>query len=231
MEHGTIAITDARMGKVEERLSLILQKKLVCTRELASVTGSVISLSPVFGNLSRIMSRHCQISTAASPGWDFVSALDSYCVAEFEFWLSSFKKYNSKNCFQSLSHNQIVYSDASGFAWGAIFLNSNTQICHRPFTQEERAFSSTHRELIAMEYRLKAFGQTLRNSRVKWFSDSQSSVRIVEEGDIQFVLHTLAIEAFEFCIRSNIELSVQWIPRSLNQKADSVSKLMDINDW
>ena len=150
-------ITDARIGKIEERLSLILQKKLVSTRELASVTGSVISLSPVFGNLSRIMSRHCQISIAASPGWDFVSELDSYCVAELQFWLSSIKKFNSKNCFQSLSHNQIVYSDASGFACGANILNNNTQICHRPFTQEERAFSSTHRELIAIEYSLKSF--------------------------------------------------------------------------
>ena len=82
-------ITDARIGKIEERLSLILQKKLVSTRELASVTGSVISLSPVFGNLSRIMSRHCQISIAASPGWDFVSELDSYCVAELQFWFLS----------------------------------------------------------------------------------------------------------------------------------------------
>ena len=69
-EHGTIAITDARIGRIEERLSLILQKKVVSTRGLASFTGSVISLSPVFGNLSRMMSRHCQISIAASPGWD-----------------------------------------------------------------------------------------------------------------------------------------------------------------
>ena len=36
-EHGTIAVTDARIGKIEEKLSLILQKKLVSTRELASL--------------------------------------------------------------------------------------------------------------------------------------------------------------------------------------------------
>ena len=230
-EHGTIAVTDARIAKIEEKLSFILQKKLVSTRELASVTGSVISLSPVFGNLSRIMSRHCQISIAASPGWDPFSELDPYCIAELQFWLSSIKKYNSKNCFLSLSHNQIVYSDASGFACGAIILNNDKQICHRSFTQEERVFSSTHRELIAIEYSLQAFGPILCNSRVKWFTDSQSSVRIVEVGSMQFPLHALAISIFEFCIRNNIELSVQWIPRSLNQKADSVSKFMDIGDW
>ena len=81
-----------------------------------------------------------------------------------------------------------------------------------------------------MEYSLKAFGPILRNSRVNWFTDSQSSVRIVEVGSIQFSLHTLAISIFELCIRNNIELSVQWIPRSLNQKTDSVSKFMDIDD-
>ena len=78
---------------------------------------------------------------------------------------------------------------------------------------------------------VQAFGPILCNSRVKWFTDSQSSVRIVEVGSMQFPLHALAISIFEFCIRNYIELSVQWIPRSLNQKADSVSKFMDIDDW
>ena len=82
-----------------------------------------------------------------------------------------------------------------------------------------------------MEYSLKAFGPILRNSRIKWFTDSQQSVCIVKVGSMHFALHTLAIGIFEFCIRNNIELSVQWIPRSLNQKADSISKFMDIDDW
>ena len=126
-----------------------------------SVTGSVISPSPVFGNLSRIMSRHCQISIAASPDWDFLSERNLTLIALLSCTsgsVSSIKKYSSKNCFQSLSHNQIVYSDASGFACGAIILNSNAQICHRPFTQEERAFSYTHRELIAMKVQSQSFG-------------------------------------------------------------------------
>ena len=61
----------------------------------------------------------------------------------------------------------------------------------------------------------------------------QSSVQIVEVGNMQFSLHvhSLAISIFEFCIQNNIELSVQWSPRYLNQKANSVSKFMDIDDW
>ena len=61
-----------------------------------------------------------------------------------------------------------------------------------------REFSVLLMELIAIEYSLKAFGPILRNSRVKWFTDSQSSVRIVEMGSMQFSLHTLAISTLNF---------------------------------
>jgi len=45
------------------------------------------------------------------------------------------------------------------------------------------------------------------------------------------VLHTIAIQIFDFCSKNNIELSIEWIPRTLNQKADAISKFVDIDDW
>lgn len=48
---------------------------------------------------------------------------------------------------------------------------------------------------------------------------------------MKFSLHTLAIKIFEFCTKNNIELSIEWIPRTLNEQADAVSKLVDIDDW
>ena len=100
-------------------------------KTLASATGSVISLSPVFGNFSRIMSRHCQITIAASPGWDFVSEIDSYCIAELQLWLSSIKKVQFKELLSPFIPQPDSLSDASGFACSAISLNNNTQICFK----------------------------------------------------------------------------------------------------
>ena len=136
-----------------------------------------------------------------------------------------------KNTIQSLSHNQIVYSDACGFAYGAIILHNNTQICHRPFTQEERVFSSTHRELIAIEYSLKAFGPILRIPESNGLRIVSHQFELLKWEGCSFPYIRSLLVFLNFCIRNNIELSVQWIPRSLNQKADSVSKFMDIDDW
>lgn len=58
-EYGIIVVMDVRIGKIEERLFFILQKKLVFIRELVFVIGFVIFFSLVFGNFFRIMFRYC----------------------------------------------------------------------------------------------------------------------------------------------------------------------------
>lgn len=69
-QQGNISITDQRIGKIEKKLADTLTCQVLSTRDLASITGAIISLSPVFGNLTRIMTRHCQITIAAASGWE-----------------------------------------------------------------------------------------------------------------------------------------------------------------
>ena len=44
-------------------------------------------------------------------------------------------------------------------------------------------------------------------------------------------LHRIARSIFSTCIQSGIHLEVQWIPRTLNQQADFISRLIDTDDW
>ena len=48
---------------------------------------------------------------------------------------------------------------------------------------------------------------------------------------MKFDLHRVARSIFSICIQSGIHWEVQWIPRSLNQQADYISRLIDIDDW
>lgn len=66
-------------------------------------------------------------------------------------------------------------------------------------------------------------------SLVKWFTDSQTAARIVEVGSTKLDLHRLAIKIFQFFF--SISLEVQWIPRTENEKADYISRLLDFDDW
>ena len=71
----------------------------------------------------------------------------------------------------------------------------------------------------------------LEGSRVKWFTDSQVAAKIVEVGSMKLGLHKMARRIFDICIRSGIHLEVQWIPRTSNQQADYISRLIDTDDW
>ena len=44
-------------------------------------------------------------------------------------------------------------------------------------------------------------------------------------------LHQLAVDIFHKAKENNIEIEVEWIPRSLNEKADYLSKIVDFDDW
>ena len=56
-------------------------------------------------------------------------------------------------------------------------------------------------------------------------------MKIAQVGSMKLEYHELAISIFSTCFRANIQLDLQWIPRTLNEQADYVSKLNDFDDW
>ena len=71
----------------------------------------------------------------------------------------------------------------------------------------------------------------LRGSHTKWFTDNQAAAKIVEVGSMRLELHRMARSSFNNCIQLGMFLEVQWIPRTLNQQADYISRLLDTDDW
>ena len=102
---------------------------------------------------------------------------------------------------------------------------------HRMLTNAERAQSSTYRELAAILFVLNALRPFLSSSCVKWFTDNQGVARIVQVGSMHFELHLLASDIFSFCYNHGIKLEIDWVLRSLNDKADYLSKTVDYDDW
>ena len=64
-------------------------------RDCSYGVGQIISSGRVTGNLSQIMSRHCQMSIAASSEWDIPFTLDGYCQSELKFWLQNIQDINA----------------------------------------------------------------------------------------------------------------------------------------
>ena len=101
---------------------------LVSARSLASFTGQIISTGPVVGNIGRIMTRHCVMSTLCSDRWDTEFYLDDYLQEELYFWKTNLININTRYCFAYTCPSSFVYSDASATGRGSVIGFNNEYV-------------------------------------------------------------------------------------------------------
>ena len=70
----------------------------------------------------------------------------------------------------------------------------------------------------------------LKGNTAKHRTDNQNVVRALSAGSRKADLHALVIDICKLCIENNISLFPEWVPRSLNQMADLISKEVDRDD-
>ena len=99
-DSGAIEISERRVAKIVSTVCSIRDCEFVISaRCLASFKGQIISTGPVVGNISRIMTRHCPMSSACAPYWDAFSELDQYTKDEIIFWKENIDFVKSRFCF------------------------------------------------------------------------------------------------------------------------------------
>jgi hypothetical protein len=195
----TIAINPQRIETLFADLNDVINQEKVSARTLARVVGWIISTGPITGNLARIMSRDCQMSIA----WDTPFVLDHYSLLKLKFWQDNIEARNVRICQQFCDSNKIVYSDASNHACAALVLGTE-HIAHHMFTDEETVTSSSYRELLAIQFGIASFEPLLKGCSVKWFTDSQSAMKIAQVGSMRLDCHKLAIDIFSMCLKGGI---------------------------
>ena len=107
----------------------------------------------------------------------------------------------------------------------------NKEVCAAKFKNCQKQTSSTHRELLAVKYVLDSFGEMLRNQSVQVNADNSSSCRNLSVGSAKPYLQNIATDVFNFCLRFNIKLIPQWIPREQSKLADYYSRIKDTDNW
>lgn len=230
----SISIPDRRVNDLLQSINhLINIFPAFSARLLAQVTGKIISLSPVFGNLTRLMTRYCYMCIEQRFTWD-KSLLIKYpdeVKRELEFWKNNVEKMNSKFLSPYSPSQTLVYSDASDVACGAYTVEIGSKVFHKMWNPVEKSCSSTWREMRAIELSLQSFSSSLTEKSLKWFTDNQNCVHIVQAGSMKEELQKLAFSIYTICKDNNIVIDIQWIPRIYNAKADYISKMIDHEDW
>ena len=236
LKEGMLEIPDSRLHKVETVISDIFNRLHgVSARKLAHLAGLIISLSPSLGNITQLMTRHIYFMINSRCNWDFPINI-SKCtelLSELNYWQNNVRQLSGSRKFDTASriYPVTVFSDSSSVACAAYIKDQNEMVCHRMFTEEEKCLSSTARELMGIELAVHSFCNQFQNKEIQMCSDSQNAVRILRKGSRREHLHALAMSVFSVCLRFNIRLHLEWIPRSLNQQSDYLSRIIDLGDW
>ena len=188
-------------------------------------------MSLAIGPVSWLMTRSMYVLLSTRQYWNQYLALTPEVKEELQFWIDQVDHINGKEIWHSPSAVRVVYADASATGYGGFTVEHGYHIAHGSWTAEEMTQSSTWRELRAVRMVLESLIPKLKNERVRWFSDNQNVVRILDIGSKKPHLQKEALAVFTIAAQHLIRIEPEWIPRTENQQADYLSRIQDRDDW
>ena len=86
-------------------------------------------------------------------------------------------------------------------------------------------------EILAVRKVLQSFAPKLAGFYVKWHTDNQNVARIIDVDSRKSGLQSEAKRMFKICVQHGIFIEPEWVPRSRNEQADYLSRIVDFDDW
>jgi len=161
------SVPEEKLNILLQFISQLLERGTANAKNLAKVTGHIISMSPAIGPLTRLMTRQAYKFIENSASWFRPSCLPEGVLTELHFWLENIKKSNGYRIKHNPTVTQIAFSDASGSGYGGYIIEKQQKfIACGKFTFDETKQSSTYRELLAVKLTLQSFSKILSKETV-----------------------------------------------------------------
>ena len=157
MSKGQIEVPEDKLAAVKDKLQKSYQLRLVSAKHLASVVGSILSMSLAIGPVARFMTRsmYTLLDTRSSlldtrSSWLELLTISPEAREELKFWNACLADYNCQPIWHSPSAVRVVYSDASDTGYGGYVVEHGPCVAYGQWTEQEAQQSSTWRELTAV---------------------------------------------------------------------------------
>ena len=190
MALGEFSVPAEEIFTLKAKLSEAKQKRLLPAKQLASVIGKITSMSLALGSVTRLMTRSLYATLNSRVGWYHQVDLTDEALQEIEFWLTEISNFNGQQIWSKLSAVRVVYSDASSTGYGGYVVEHGNLVANGQWSPGDADKSSTWRELRAVRLVLDAFQKKFMKKHIRWFSDNQKVVRIVQYGSRQAALQS-----------------------------------------
>ena len=206
-------IPQHKINNIISMLQVLIKRGSASARILATITGKVMSTNIVCGSVTKLMTKWCHMAIMSRMTWDSYFVLDTNVLAELNFWQANLSKLNIRNLRMSHEVNRVVFSDASNSGCGGYVVDVRGSVCYRGWVSGEDTKSSTWREIMGVFSVLESLTHLFKDKIIKWYSDNQNVIRIIENGSMKSELQELALKIYHYCLLNNITLHMEWVPR------------------
>ncbi|XP_041453613.1 uncharacterized protein LOC121406809 [Lytechinus variegatus] len=233
---GDVYITETRMQKCKKSIEDVLTKiqkgkYIIPVRTLASVAGQIISMQPAIGTIVQLKSKEIFKCINNRASWNAPVLVTGEAVTELLFWYKHLDRLNGVSISRVKSCNCCLFTDASGTGFGAYVSEIPDLEVVGSWTDSEMKYSSSWREIEALNRALKSVGPCLEGQDIRCYTDNKNVTSIVQRGSKNVQLQEIAIEIHDTCDLYGLGIDMVWIPREMNVMADSLSRISDSDDW
>ena len=107
-----------RIVTLNDKMAAVAKADYVQARHLASITGTLLSMSLGISPVSHLMTRAMYALIESKVSWCDQLSVTGEVRYELEFWMSGLEKFKSQPFWHSPSAVRVVYSDASDTGYG-----------------------------------------------------------------------------------------------------------------
>jgi len=229
-----IFLTEEKINKILQKSKILINKKFVIVRDLASFIGSIINAfyavleAPLH---YRQLERNKLLGLGETMNFDNKVLLNKDSINELQWWQNNLIKKNGKLIRQGVV-NFVCRTDASLLGWGAVDLITSSHANGR-WDLNESLYPINYLELLAIFYGLQSFYNGENGVHIQVQSDNVAAVSYINDmgGIASLSMDRLSGDIWQWCLLRDIFLSAIYIPGSSNT-ADYYSRNFSENtEW
>ena len=223
-----ISLPKEKIDSISLQCSQIIQQPIITIRELARITGKLISTFPAmqYGPLHyRAFEKlKCHALLQNKDNYDALVLVSPDIVTDLHWWIE-----NLQNAYTTIDRGPVdieLETDATLEAWGATCLGEKTGgfFSYPELMQGPNNINAF--ELVAVYLALQAFRTKLQNKNVLVRSDNTTAVAYISHmgGSKSDLCNKIVNHIWEWCIANHVWLSAEYLAGSMNFIADYESR-------
>lgn len=220
-----IALPTQKRQNIKDEIHKFLNKKSCKIRELAHLTGLLVSACPAiqYGFLyTKELERQKFIFLQKSNNnYERTMPLSDSVVPDLKWWLSHIS--NSVKPIRSNNYCLEIFSDSSITGWGG---SCGDERAAGLWNEDERKLHINYLELVAASLALKVFANKLTNCEILLRIDNTTAISYINRmGGIQYPhFNSIANQIWKWCESRNIYVFASYIKSAHNVIADEESR-------